>query len=100
MAGKMKRRLEGEARVLDFLKERVQDERDDYEVLKGRRQSLAMARERVFLDELKGVLKDALGGGVAVPSGYAKKSLDTGPKKRIVNIALSDLHYHSLLDPR
>lgn len=97
---KRERRLQGDATVMSYLNERVQDERDDFEVLKGRRTTIAMARERVFLDDLEGVLKKVFGKGVAAPSGYAKKTVDTGSKKRIVNIALSDLHYHSLLDPR
>jgi len=98
--GKMQDRIDGDASVMRFLKKRVADERTDFDVLNNRRTSLAMARERVFLEELKSVLKDAFKGGVAAPSGYASRALDTGPKKRIVNIALSDLHYHSLLDPR
>jgi len=85
---------------MSFLKQRVEDERRDFDVLRGRRQTVAMAREGVFLEDLGKVLKDAFKGGVSVPSGYAKRTLDTSPKKRIVNIALSDLHYHSLLDPR
>jgi hypothetical protein len=85
---------------MDYLQERVVDERNEYNVLRNRRTTIAMAREGVFLNDLEKVLKKAFGKGVAAPSGYAKKTLDTGKKKRIVNIALSDLHYHSLLDPR
>jgi len=97
---KRERRQKGDATVLSYLRERVQDERENFEDLKGRRTTIAMARERVFLDDLESVLKRAFGKGVAAPSGYANKTLDTSKKKRIVNIALSDLHYHSLLDPR
>jgi len=97
---KRERRLAGDASVMSYLQERIDNEREDYEVLRGRKQTLAMAREGVFLDQLKAILEDVFGDGVAAPSGYAKKTVDTGSKKRIVNIALSDLHYHSLLDPR
>lgn len=97
---KRDQRRDGEAKVMSFLQQRVEDERQDFDFLNNRRTTIAMARERVFLDELKGVLGDVFKGGVAVPSGYAKKTVDTAPKKRILNIALSDLHYHSLLDPR
>jgi hypothetical protein len=97
---KRDRRLQGEASIMSFLKERVDAERTESNVRDNRRTTIAMARENLFLEDLEGVLKKALGNGVAAPSGYAKKTLDTGPKKRIVNIALSDLHYHSLLDPR
>jgi hypothetical protein len=97
---KMQQRRDGEARVLSFLKDRVDTEREDFDNLRGRRTTLAMARERVFLEELEGVLKRSLGKGVAVPRGYAQRTPDQRKKKRIVNIALSDLHYHSLLDPR
>lgn len=93
-------RLRNEASVMSYLKTRVDSERTEYDVSRGRRNTIAMAREGVFLDELEKVLKKAFGKGVAAPSGYANKTLDTSKKKRIVNIALSDLHYHSLLDPR
>lgn len=97
---KRDQRLQKEASVMSFLKDRVETERTDFNVLNNRRTTIAMAREGIFLDELEKVLKKAFGRGVAAPSGYAKKTLDTRKKKRIVNIALSDLHYHSLLDPR
>jgi hypothetical protein len=97
---KRDRRLNNEASVMSYLQERVETEREEFDVLRNRRTTIAMAREGLFLKELGKVLKDAFRGGVAAPSGYAKKTLDTGKKKRIVNIALSDLHYHSLLDPR
>jgi hypothetical protein len=93
-------RLRSEASVMSYLQERVEDERTEYDAVKNRRTTIAMAREGVFLDRLTDILKDAFKGGVAAPSGYAKKTVSSTPKKRIVNIALSDLHYHSLLDPR
>jgi hypothetical protein len=98
--GKREQRIEGEARVMNFLQQRVEEERKDFNTLNNRRTSLAMAREGVFLEDLEVSLKRVFGKGVAVPSGYASKGPDTTPKQRIVNIALSDLHYHSLLDPR
>jgi hypothetical protein len=97
---KRDRRLEKEANVMSYLKERVANERQEFDASRNRRTTIAMAREGVFLRDLEDVLKRSFGNGVAAPSGYARKTLDTGPKKRIVNIALSDLHYHSLLDPR
>lgn len=97
---KREQRIEGEARVNSFLKQRIEEERRDFGILQNRRSSLAMAREGVFLEELETSLKRVFGKGIAVPSGYANKTPDLAPKPRIVNIALSDLHYHSLLDPR
>ena len=41
-------RREGEAKVLSFLNERVEVEREDFAALRNRRTTLAMARERVF----------------------------------------------------
>ena len=93
-------RIEGEANVMSFLKQRMEDEREDFDILKNRRSSVAMVREGVFLQSLEESLKRVFGKGVAVASGYANKTLDTSPKARILNIAMSDLHYHSLLDPR
>ena len=86
---------------MQFLRERAQAEREQFEQLKGRRASTAMAREGVFLEDLNGVLKDVFGKFKLPARGYAhKKDLTKKPKRRIANVGISDTHFHSMLDPR
>lgn len=84
-----------------FLRDRAESERAQFEQLKARKASTAMARENVFLEDLHIVLGDVLRKLKLPSKGYAlKKHLIKKPKQRIVNLAISDTHFHSLLDPR
>jgi hypothetical protein len=101
MGSLREQRLEGEAAVMGFLRERAEAERQTYDQLKNRRASTAMARDGVFLEELRSLLSGIYGKLKIPATGYAlKKQLTKKPKKRIANLAISDTHFHSLLDPR
>lgn len=85
---------------MDFLLERVELVRDNYAQFKGHRITTAMAKDGFFLEELQGVLQRTFADHKLKPAGYALKKDSNKPKKRIANLALSDLHFQSLLDPR
>lgn len=99
MATKREERLDGEAAVMSFLKGRIEDEREAYDQLQGRRSSTAMVRGRVFMDDLESVLKKIFPRG-PVKAMKQAPTRKHKPMKRLANVAFSDLHYHALLDPR
>jgi hypothetical protein len=84
---------------MDFLRARAEEERSRVEVTRNRKASTAMAREQVFQEDLEQVLSRVFAKPIARPVGYAKKKAKK-ETRRIVNLALSDLHFHSLLDAR
>lgn len=84
---------------MDYLRARAEEERDGAEASKGRRASTAMARESLFLEGVEEALSRAFAKPVVKPAGYATKK-NKKPVRRILNLALSDLHFHSMLDAR
>ncbi len=100
MARARSEKVTGEAAVMDFLRARAASEKEQFQALKNRTASTSMAREHVFFDSLDGVLKDVFGKLKLPHAGYAAKKLQKKPMDRIVNLAISDTHFHSMLDPR
>lgn len=92
-------RRQQEAAVMRFLRERAEDEREALESLKNRRVSTAMAKEKVFLEDVEAVLNRVFAKPMVTPVGYAKKKSQK-TVRRLLNLALSDLHFHSMLDAR
>lgn len=101
MSSKRNSRLAGEASLVKFLLERADEERQSMEITSNHRTSVAMVREEVFLDRLKDVLKEIFPKGPVQPKkNRPNKNRRSATKKRIANGAFSDLHFHSMLDPR
>lgn len=93
------KRIEKEALAMSFLRERAEGERQAVTERKNRRISNTMAREIVFQEGLESVLTRVFAKPIVTPTGYSKKKA-TKPIKRIANLALSDLHFHTKLDAR
>lgn len=87
-----------EAEVLAFLQERAQEVQQGDAALKGRRVSLAAAREGLFLKQFEEVASRVFSQKIT-PAGYSRKAPKKKPE-RILNMLLSDLHFQALLDPR
>lgn len=84
---------------MDFLRNRAEEERQRVDSLKNRKASTAMARETLFQENIEGVLSRVFSKTLAIPAGYAKKKTKK-ELRRILNLCLSDLHFHSMLDAR
>lgn len=87
-----------EAQVTSFLTSRAEEERDRRDVLANRSLSLTLARQQLFMEQFKEMIKATFKGRL-VASGYALK-----PKrrktKRILNLLLSDLHIGARLEQK
>lgn len=99
MASAREKRLRNEADVMQFLRESAEGERTTRTKQLNKSVSTAMTRDALFKDDLEDVLKRVFAKPILTPTGYAKKKSQK-PVKRILNLALSDLHFHSLLDKR
>lgn len=98
---KTSERKAGEASLMQFLLDRADDQRLQVQETANRKVSTAMVRDEVFLDRLHDVLKEIFPKGPVQPKKYKPNNKRrTTVKKRIVNSAFSDLHFHSMLDPR
>jgi hypothetical protein len=98
---KTSERKDGEASLMQFLLERADDTRQSVQETANRRASTAMVRDEIFLDHFKDLLKEIFPKGPVQAKKHrpnAKRRSTT--KKRIANGAFSDLHFHSMLDPR
>ncbi len=87
------------AKIKELLLEQVIEQKGLDAKIINRRAAVSAARDMNFLDDLKNVLEKTFSKKLGL-SGYAKKAPNNKRKSRIVNVALSDLHFHSLLDPR
>lgn len=101
--GKKTDRIRGEAEAVNYLARRATEDRVDSVAMRNRRVTTALVRERVFLDDLKGVLRAVFPRGPVMPRRRrpGRPILFTRKQKdRIVNVNFSDLHYGSMLDAR
>jgi hypothetical protein len=89
-----------EVAVKAFLAQRAAEKRDSNEAFVNRRVANSMARETVFQEDLEDVLSRVFSKPIVRPEGFAKRKAAKKPAKRILNLALSDLHFHSLLNAR
>lgn len=98
---KTSERKAGEASLMEFLLDRADDHRQQVQETANRKVSTAMVRDEVFLDRLKDVLKELFPKGPVQPKKHRPNAKRRSTvKKRIANGAFSDLHFHSMLDPR
>jgi hypothetical protein len=91
-------KLEREYETLAFLKEKAQELQVKGSDSTAKKVSLTLAREQLFLERLEGTIQKVFKNKI-VPGGYSVKKVKKATE-RIVNVLLSDLHFHSLLDPR
>lgn len=101
MSSARSKRISGEASLVQFLLDRASEQRQTTEETNNHRISTAMVKEEVFLDRLKDVLKEIFPKGPVQPKkAQPNAKRRSTVKKRIANGAFSDLHFHSMLDPR
>ncbi len=93
-------RLKQEEGVLEFLRERAAGERKAQDAKRNSKVSTAMVRETLFKEDIEAVLTRVFAKPIVKPAGFSAKKKTNKVMKRILNLALSDLHFHSLLDPR
>jgi hypothetical protein len=91
-------RLQNEAQVLDYLSQRAQEISDGDAVRRSRSVATVVGREQLFLDQLSSALAEVFEAKLASP--VVKTVRSRAKTARIVNLALSDTHYGSNLDPR
>lgn len=97
-AKKSELRERDEARVHEFLADRATEVQNRDGVLRSRAISTTSARDQLFRDNLTDSLRVIFKDKIIAGKAYVpKKKAKTG---RILNAVLSDLHFHSLLDPR
>ncbi len=89
-------RRERENQVADFLMEYAAYNNTNGQVLRNRRATMVAANNQLFLEEYEKVCSKIFKSRI-VPKKYSLKP-DRKPKARIVNLALSDLHYGAMLD--
>lgn len=98
MASRAQRRQEQEADLAGLLRERAREEQLGETKRRDRGVSVAAARDALFLERLQEAVPKMFSHRIQ-PSKYAVQKHDE-QCERILNIVLSDLHFHSLLDPR
>ncbi len=99
MPSAREKRIQDEADVMQFLRDSAQGERTKRSNQLNKSVSTAMTRDTLFKEDLETMLTRVFAKPIVTPAGYAKKKSQK-PVKRILNLALSDLHFHSLLDKR
>lgn len=100
MASKADRelKLQNEAAVLEYLQTRAEEQTNSEKTRRNRSVTTVVGREVLFLDLLQNALQDVFSEKLAVPAVKVLKP--RGKTARILNLALSDTHYGSNLDPR
>lgn len=87
---------EKENEVIEFLRERAYEQQDRYEASKNKKLSINMAREQLFLDKFQEISNKIYKLNPVKVSKTAVKSKKK--TERILNVLLSDLHFHAMLD--
>jgi hypothetical protein len=84
--------------VLDYLRDEAEEEHEKKTGQRNRVVSVAATRERLFLQDFNNIVESVFKDKV-IPSKYALAP-HKEKKSRALNLVLSDLHFHSMLDPR
>lgn len=92
-------RDEDDLLVSDAITRRAEELRQQKEMATARSLSVVAAREELFLQRLDEALEKAFSGAKITPA-HSTKKIKKQPTDRILNLFWSDLHFHSLLDPR
>lgn len=92
-------RNEEDEEILSYIHRRAREVQERQGRSETRKASLAVARETLFLDRFESIVEKVFKDKI-VAAGYAKQKPKTQPLERALSVVLSDLHFHSLLDPR
>lgn len=83
--------------VTNYLQEQAELEYQRLQTRQEKKITNVMIREKIFLENLECTLKDVTKKLVIPISGYAKKRYRRNTK-RILNLVISDTHFHTLLN--
>lgn len=95
----MAKRTTEESAIADYLQQGAAALRLRRETTLSRSHAMIAFREQLFLQELQQALRQVLGHGLRVGS-YKPPRRSPKRKQRQINLILSDLHFHSLLNAK
>jgi len=89
-----------DAKVQEYLQDRADELDKVNNVQRSRSVAVNAARDRLFLEQLDGVLQERLSNKYFVGKAYKTSKRGNEKTQRILNLVLSDLHYGAMLDNR
>ena len=99
MSTRREQEIQKAAAIKSYLSKKADEKRESDEVFVNRRVANSMTRETLFVEDMEGALKRVFSKPVVRAAGFARKK-SRKSIARILNLANSDLHFHSLLNAK
>lgn len=97
-SSKVQERIERDERISDDLRAAATEVQEKHGISRNRALAITQARDQLFFDQLDAAFKRVFAGKVTARA-YVPKKKKAEPG-RVLNTLWSDMHFHSLLDPR